>query len=376
MKIIIVNTLYHPFKIGGAEVSVQLLAEELVLKGHHVRVISLHNLKKRLTENINGVEVVYLPLKNIYWPFDNNKKGRLKRLLWHIIDMYNILMAKAVSKEIEYFKPDVVHTNNIAGFSVAVWAAIKKSGVKLVHTSRDYYLFHPNSTMFHKGRNIEPDENIVHLWSFIKRVASKNVDNYIGISNFIRNFHVENDFFPNATSSYIYNAVEKPSFNATESKSLRFGFVGRLTRDKGFDVFCQLIDYFKKNYPDASFSAAGRFSNNDGSDELQILAHKAGVNLLGFLPINQFFEQVDVVVLPIMWREPFGRVVVESALANKIVLTNSVGGISELKCFFSKIEFIDDLEKIDLNVKSGSINNDKVFTRSEIANKYIDVYIE
>ncbi|NBJ33780.1 glycosyltransferase [Serratia fonticola] len=376
MKIIIVNTLYHPFKIGGAEVSVQLLAEELVLKGHHVRVISLHDLKKRMIENINGVEVVYLPLKNIYWPFDNNKKGKLKRLLWHIIDMYNIPMAQAVSKEIDDFKPDVVHTNNIAGFSVAVWAAIKKSGKKLVHTSRDYYLFHPNSTMFHKDRNIEPDENIVHFWSFIKRIASKNVDYYVGISNFIKKFHEENDFFPNATSSYIYNAVEEPSFNATESKALRFGFVGRLTKDKGFDVFCQLIDHFKKHYPNASFSAAGRFSNNDSLDELQILANEKGVNLLGFVPINQFFQQVDVVVLPIKWREPFGRVVVESALANKIVLTNSVGGISELKCYFSKIKFIEDIDAIDLEINSSSINNNKIFTRSEIANKYIEVYIK
>lgn len=46
MKILIVNTLYSPFKVGGAEVSVQILAEELVMKGHSVRVVTLHNEKK------------------------------------------------------------------------------------------------------------------------------------------------------------------------------------------------------------------------------------------------------------------------------------------------------------------------------------------
>lgn len=32
MKIMILNSLYYPYKFGGAEVSVQLLAEELVKK--------------------------------------------------------------------------------------------------------------------------------------------------------------------------------------------------------------------------------------------------------------------------------------------------------------------------------------------------------
>lgn len=43
MKILIVNTIYAPFKVGGAEVSVQLLAEELVKNGHSVLVVTLHD---------------------------------------------------------------------------------------------------------------------------------------------------------------------------------------------------------------------------------------------------------------------------------------------------------------------------------------------
>jgi len=374
MRIIIVNTLYHPYKIGGAEVSVQLLAEELARKGHQVRVICLHEHKVRTEKIINDVEIIYLPLKNIYWPFDNKNKGKFKRLIWHFIDMYNIFMAKAISKEIDYFEPEIVHTNNISGFSVAIWAAIKGKGKKLIHTTRDYYLFHPNTTMFHHNRNIEPDDVMVRLWSFVKKKASKNVDHYIGISDFIRDFHVRNSFFSNASSSFIYNAVERPSFNSKESKSLRFGFIGRLTVDKGFDVFCQLVDRFKLDYPDASFYAAGRFANNDGKDELQVMAEKKGINLLGFVNISQFFELVDVVVLPIKWREPFGRVVLESALANKIVLTSSVGGISELKCYFSEIFFIDELNSLDLSIKSKSINKEDIFTNNKVTEKYIETY--
>lgn len=125
MNILMINTLYTPNAIGGAEVSVQLLAEELVRNGNKVRVVTLHESAKREEKEINGVEVVYLPLKNIYWPFGKTK-NKLSKLIWHIIDMYNPFMYHQVGKEVEIFQPQVVHTNNISGFSVSIWKAIKK----------------------------------------------------------------------------------------------------------------------------------------------------------------------------------------------------------------------------------------------------------
>ncbi|WP_211129835.1 glycosyltransferase, partial [Serratia surfactantfaciens] len=93
MNILMVNTLYAPYAVGGAEVSVQLLAEELVKSGHKVRVLTLHNEKKRKKELLNGVDIVYLPLANIYWPFQK-KRGRISKLIWHLLDLYNPVMAR------------------------------------------------------------------------------------------------------------------------------------------------------------------------------------------------------------------------------------------------------------------------------------------
>ncbi|CAI2410780.1 lipopolysaccharide 1,2-N-acetylglucosaminetransferase [Serratia proteamaculans] len=374
MRVMIVNTLYYPYKIGGAEVSVQLLAEELVRKGHQVRVICLHSENKKKKDHVNGVDVIYVPLKNIYWPFGDDTKGKIKRLLWHIIDSYNIFMASSLSKEIDDFNPDVVHTNNIAGFSAAIWRAIKKKNKKLVHTTRDYYLFHPNSTMFSQDKNMDPEEYSVKFWSFGKKLASRYVDTYIGISDFIRNFHIENGFFTNATSDYIYNAVEKTPVEEIKSTELRFGFIGRLTRDKGFDIYCQLVDRFREQHPNAIFYAAGRFIKSEEGEVLEALANKKGINLLGFIPSDKFLSLVDVVVLPIKWREPFGRVVLESVLANKIVLTNAVGGVSELEKLFPTIVFIEDLNAVRFREKGNVIINGDMFTCSEITNKYIEAY--
>ena len=41
MKIMIFNALYYPYRVGGAEISVQLLAEELVRQGNKVCVVTL-----------------------------------------------------------------------------------------------------------------------------------------------------------------------------------------------------------------------------------------------------------------------------------------------------------------------------------------------
>ncbi|RJF58911.1 glycosyltransferase [Serratia inhibens] len=372
-----INTIYSPFKIGGAEVSVQLLAEELEKKGNTVTVLTLHDEKARKVSTINNVTVVYLPLKNLYWPFDGKQQSKIKKLFWHIIDNYNPLMARSVANELDNFKPDLVHTNNIAGFSVAIWEVIKRKNIKLIHTSRDYYLFHPNSTMYEGNGDLSVNKPVVKFWSFLKKVKSKHVDVYVGISEFIKDFHVENGFFAKARKKYIYNSVDSIKFEKKESPSWRVGFIGRLTRDKGFDDFCHYVKKLKKNNSDIKAVAAGRFNSGGDSQELKVLAENCSVELLGFISLDTFFSSVDVVVLPVKWREPFGRVVVESVFAEKMVLTNAVGGIAELALLLPNIHVIDDnvLVELDkLEIKSVDSDTIGMFSPKKIAKEYFEVY--
>ena len=45
---------------------------------------------------------------------------------------------------------------------------------------------------------------------------------------------------------------------------------------------------------------------------------------------SKFFEMIDVLIVPSLWNEPFGRVVIESILHSKPVIASNVGGIPEL----------------------------------------------
>lgn len=379
MKIMMFNALYYPYRVGGAEISVQLLAEELVRQGNKVCVVTLGESKTREERLINGVDVIILPLRNVYWPYSEKKNSPYKKVFWHLLDVYNIFMYNQVRKEIRRYAPDIVHTNNLSGFSVCVWKAVKKIDIKLVHTSRDYYLFHPNSTLFKNDKNMAANCFEVKLWSFFKKKMSHRVDAYIGISNFISQLHKKNGFFTNANCGVIYNAVDKIESEIPTNKKNRVGFLGRLTYEKGFDEYCSLAEKYKDNV-DYEFIAAGRFINNGTEKELSNLASSAGVIIKGYMDLKEFLNSVDLVVLPIKWNEPFGRTVVECALANKIVITTNSGALPELSKIMDNIIISNNLfegfakglsrskEPID------STNHADIFKSEFIAEQYLSYY--
>ena len=94
MKVLLINTLYPPNVIGGAEISVQSLAESLVKKKIEIVVATLsHNNEVR--RKYRGVTIYDVRLKNVYWPF-TNRKNEIFRIFWHAIDAYNPFMAKQI----------------------------------------------------------------------------------------------------------------------------------------------------------------------------------------------------------------------------------------------------------------------------------------
>ncbi|MCL9781310.1 glycosyltransferase family 4 protein [Vibrio sp. S4M6] len=380
MKVMIVNTLYSPYKVGGAEVSTQLLAETLVEKGHQVRVVTLTKENKRTQSVINGVEVAYLPLKNLYWPFSANTEPAWKRLCWHLLDLYNPFMVKQVEKELQEFRPEIVHTSNLAGFSVAVWSMVKRYSLPLIHTMRDYYLFHPNCTLFKGGKDIPIVAKSVQCWSWLKRRFSKHVDVAIGISHYISDLHQSGGMFSSAEHKVIYNPVPAPQVKLNSIKPLSVGIIGRLTTEKGFDEFCDIAErYSRKNI---RFVAAGRFANGLLGEALKSRAEKADIELLGFVPLESFLAEVDVVILPVKWEEPFGRTVVECALAGKQVFASAKGGITELIPYFSNVQNISELERYLEGLDEDSLvpltevsqSERSNFSLSNIADQYIDSY--
>lgn len=371
MNILLVNTLYYPYKVGGAEISVQLLAESLVEQGHIVTVVCIHENNERKDTEYNGVNIIYLPYSNIYWGLSTDEKNPLKKIIWHLTDLYNFKIANEFKKILSQIKPDIVHTNNLSGISCAIWKKAKKNECKVIHTSRDYYLIHPNCKLYKNGSEMSVHSSTVLFWSFIKKVLCKNVDAYVGISNYIKDKHIESGFFKAAQKYTIYNSVKSNSIPIQSNFGVKnVGFIGRLTKEKGFDQFCALAS----QNPTKKFIAAGEFDKE--SDSLKELAHSSNVDLLGYCPVEQFMQKVDLIVLPIKWQEPFGRVVVEAIFGGKVVLTNRVGGIAELAEILPNIYFLEDTLDIDNIPAPIEIDREvkEVFDVNFVTEQYLNIY--
>ncbi len=326
MKITIINFLYAPSQIGGAEKSVQTLAENFVLLGNKVVLICLG--KKSSSYLLNGVIVKVLKIENNYWPFDLDNKKRYQKLLWHLKDMSNTKYENTIGKILSDFKPNILFTNNLTGFSTKVWNIAQKLNIKIVHTLRDYYLQCPSTTKFKNNLNCDEACLKCKLLSLTKKQDSNKVDYVIGISKFILKDHVENGYFKNVPNKVIYNGFDLTSHEISDAKnSVVFGYIGQINKSKGIELLLQ--SFFKIKKYSWRLLIAG---NIDGIylSYLKKTYNSNQIEFLGYTNSDLFFKKIDVLIVPSLWNEPFGRVVLESIINRKPVIGSNRGGISEL----------------------------------------------
>lgn len=328
MKIVIINSLYAPYLVGGAERSVQMLAEAFVAEGATVSVISLHEGREVVREDRRGVDVWRLPLRNGYWPFDLARRSAWKRLLWHFRDIYNIRALRDIAEALAVIAPDVVHTNNLSGFSVSVWTAARRAGLPVTHTARDYYMLHPNSTLFANGAQQNEKAVAPQLWSLVKKIASRKVSAFVGISSYVRDIHLRNGFFPRAIARIVHNSVGLRAVSGIPAdvpqQARVFGFLGRIDPSKGMEALLETAS----RAPDVEWLIAGQ-GRPEYVEHLTKMA-TPNVQFLGRQEPTVFFDEIDVLVVPSMWAEPLGRVVLEAYSHGVPVIASRLGGLIDI----------------------------------------------
>ncbi|WP_069133155.1 glycosyltransferase family 4 protein [Rhodohalobacter halophilus] len=319
-NILIINSLYYPNIKGGAEYSVKNLAETLT-KENDVSVLCLGENNEVVEEEINGVYVKRIPIANFYNPFFDKKK---LKPFWHLIDSANPFYSDHIKTIIEEKKISHVLTNNLVGFSPAIFKTIEKLGKPVIHILRDYNLLCPTS--FYNNGTCDALCSKCKPFYLIKKKFTNSVSKIIGISKFILQKHIELGMFPNAEQFVVPNIVNIDEFTyvrrCNEKYKFDFGYIGRLTENKGiFDVLNIFKD--KMNY---NIGVAGSLSeelNKQFSDHTNI-------RFLGYRDNVDFFKDIKFTIVPSKWHEPFGRVVIESFASGKPVIARRVGGLKEL----------------------------------------------
>lgn len=328
IKVLVVNTLYHPFEVGGAEKSVKSLCEKLPKEHFDIGVLSLTN-KTDSFETIKGIKIWRLKIRNIYWPFKSKSQTRITKTIWHAIDRKILFLPVKIKSILEEFNPHIIHTNNLSGISTSIWKIASKRKTPVVHTLRDYYLICPKSTMFKGVKSCSTQCVDCEFFSKKQKKLSNIPSIVVGISQRILDIHTTNGYFSSSEKLVIYNGfgMNKSTHPTIHNTPLTIGFIGQLNRAKGFDMLVNALNML--THYDWKLLIAGNYLPKQKVDTNKKIP-KGKVDFLGFIKQKSFFEKVDFLVVPSIWEEPFGRVIIESFSMNTPVIASNIGGIPEL----------------------------------------------
>lgn len=329
MRVLIVNTLYPPAQVGGAERSVAQLTQGLRRAGVEASVLTLTPGREPVNERIYGVPVQRLPLRNLYWPYDGARRSAVQRAVWHGLEAANPLMDQAVDRAVARVRPDLIHLHLTTGFSLSVYRAAARRDLPLVQTLRDWSMLCARASLFRRGRRCERRCGSCVLVTAGKRARSQGVDHVIGLSGPVLETHRAAGYYRRTPGSVIGNAAgaaamaPKPSL--IEAPTMRFGFLGRVEPEKGIEVLLAATRRLGGHW---ALNIAGR-GDADYVQGLRRTFEDPRIVWLGQVEAEVFWPKVDVLVAPAVWAEPFGRSVAEAVQQGRGVIASRIGGLPE-----------------------------------------------
>jgi glycosyltransferase involved in cell wall biosynthesis len=345
VKVLLVNTSYPPFVIGGAELSVKELAEDLAAAGHDVRVLCLAPRSQRQAvlpstdspREGRGVTVHRLWRRRLH--VDGRHPAWWARALWHLGELVRVREYAALRAEIRRGNPDIVHFNNIAGFGWLAWLAARD--IPSVQTLRDYSLVCTSSFGEHdhavcSRRSLRC--RILKSPFVLPRIRPTRI---VGVSEYVVERMTSADVRgKDATPSVVRNRphvaarVDRPATAGRASNTPPVvGFLGRLDADKGVGVLHEAVRRMRESGTAATLVVAG--APTPYGRELQKAydaEYTEGVfRQIGYLDASSLFARCDVLAVPTQWQEPFGRVAAEGLQSGTPVVASHVGGLPELR---------------------------------------------
>ncbi len=276
-------------------------------------------LEKALRQR--GVEVFVLPLGALRRTF---RPDHIAGIMWH-----SLSAARRLARLVQEHRVLAVHTNNSHVLSGAVAARI----ARVPH-------------IIHVRENILPPRVVSQglsrlLFSLSDRVV---VVSHGAAAEFLgqRASH--------AKVRVIYNGVDLSAFRTDlspararaelgwEVEPLHVGVIARLAPWKGHEVFLRAAALIADSSPRARFVVVGDADtarNQAHKRHLQDLSARLGlsrrVRWVGFVsPVQPFIAALDVVVVPSVRPEPFGRSLIEAMAMERPVVATDHGGPPEI----------------------------------------------
>lgn len=334
MKICFIAPLFQPWSLGGAEKYIEILVEDFS-KNHEVFVITTQGPKPRKeldsNQNFRIIELAKTyPIDLHSFISGQQSIKKTKKFLWYLNDIWSLSVFSQIKSILKKEKPDIIHTNGFQGLSSSLFSAINRSNIPHVHTLHNYELFSHWATMYKNGKPITKFNFFDKLYLTFMRKVSSNITAVISPSKFVMDLAQNNGFFQKSKKFVIPHGIDntkkiKPKLES----SGEFLYFGRLDETKGIQV---TIEAFRKNLSkEVKFHIAGSGPYENklkklANDDQRIIFH-------GFLEkekLEFLINQCSYLIVPSIWYEPFGLVIIESLNRGMPVIASKIGAIPEI----------------------------------------------
>ena len=381
MKVVIAHKYFYPR--DGVTTHVFDLIDLLESHGHTVIPFAMKHPDANFQFPISNFQCkeLYEKYQQFFVSYIdfNNLQGIRKKIKAFFRMLYSFEAKKKFKKLILHERPDIVHIHNIYHhLSPSILDVCKDFKIPVVHTVHDYKLICPNYKLFARGKvdegcikgNYFHDawtgsikcsvvsgiadalEMIIHRafglyrnrinrWIVPSRiVAQKLIEGGLPKKSItvINHFISEKDL-PDSRSSTLNLAIEDPRSSSERSALVKSDrtdnrkyllCVGRLSEEKGFDVAIKAMEHL----PDCIVNIVG-----DGPARalLEQLAANLGlgdrVRFAGYRSREEVIRLMafaHLTLVPSLWHEPFGYVVLESLAVGTPVIGSDRGALPEL----------------------------------------------
>ncbi|WP_075218216.1 glycosyltransferase family 4 protein [Mongoliimonas terrestris] len=332
MRVLFVSRNFFPKgAVGGAQVSMRLVAEEVQRLGHTVAVLSVDTYAHEGLHPESELQEYRLRLRNLY---ARGEASGWKKAGWHAVDRFGTLMNVDYSKVLAAFRPDVVNTNVMAGIGPGFWSVSARAGVPIVHTVHDYYMTCIKSSMRKAGKNCTDICGSCRIAARAPVVRpSRGIAEVIYVSEFMKRVHLAAGLFTREAGATIIHGAYRPAEAAAprrgpvENGRLTIGFFGRISPEKGLD---RLIRTLATMPADQWCLRIGGSGDPIYVRAMADLAAGLPVEFLGVQTPDTFYGSVDAVVVSSLWNEPAGRVAYEAGIHGVIPIVAKRGGLPEM----------------------------------------------
>jgi glycosyltransferase involved in cell wall biosynthesis len=301
---------------GGAEASLRILLDGLGRTDLRHVLFSLGNVQP-------GQDPRIVPVS-----FFRFVPRRVKIFGLHVLDS---MLSSEVSRLVDHYEVDLLHVQDTYSLCGSV-AAAEASGIPIILS------YHNNVRIPHARfgapypANLWLDKKELEILSAARRCTSVIANSaYIAKQLVLAGLPRES-----VRTVYIGGAVSNWTQNLdwTDHHSLRVLAPGRLQHHKGFQNLLLASKKLVSTKADIEVVIAGdgpyRRTLSHIASELGIMGHVKFTGHVNDQEMISLYDWSDVVVVPSIAPEPFGRVVVEAMSRGKPVIGSNIGGIPEI----------------------------------------------